>query len=137
MWRTLWLQCALPNGLASGSGASCVEADPPKAGPARSKDRVHQRGTFRRLCTLPDPNGAPIKAHSVLPVAMAIAVAAIALPTLAAVGVTITLGEPNFYGRIDLGRMAPPPIIRDYPVQVRRGPRGILLEPLYVRVTDA
>jgi hypothetical protein len=70
---------------------------------------------------------------------MAIAVAAIALPlpTLAAVGVTITLGEPNFYGRIDLGRMAPPPIIRDYPVQLRRGPRGILLEPLYVRVTDA
>jgi hypothetical protein len=53
------------------------------------------------------------------------------------VGVTITLGEPNFYGRIDLGRMAPPPIIRDYPVQLRRGPRGILLEPLYVRVTDA
>ena len=79
-----------------------------------------------------------MKAHSVLPVAMATAVAALALPlpTLAAVGVAITLGEPNFYGRIDLGRMAPPPIIRDYPVQVRRGPRGILLEPLSVRVTE-
>jgi hypothetical protein len=50
-----------------------------------------------------------MKAHSVLPVAMATAVAALALPlpTLAAVGVAITLGEPNFYGRIDLGRMAP------------------------------
>lgn len=80
-----------------------------------------------------------MKAHAALPIAMAIAVAAIALPLpapAANVGVTITLGEPGFYGRIDLGRMAPPPIIREYPVLIRRAPRGILLEPLYVRVPD-
>jgi hypothetical protein len=79
-----------------------------------------------------------MKALSVLPLALAVAVTAVTfpVPTQAAAGVTITLGEPNFFGRIDLGRMAPPPIIRDYPVQVRRGPRGVLLEPLYVRVPD-
>jgi len=63
-------------------------------------------------------------------------VSVLAFPGVASsanVGVSITIGDPNFYGRIDIGNMRPPPIVREYPVQVVRPPRGVLLEPLYVR----
>src|SRR5690349_18001889 len=49
------------------------------------------------------------------------------------VGVSISIGDPNFYGRLDIGRMRPPPVIREEPVLIVRPRRGVLLEPLYVR----
>jgi hypothetical protein len=66
-------------------------------------------------------------------IATALAVAAISTPTLAAdVGVSVTIGQPGFYGRIDIG---------DYPYPqprvIYRQPRvveHVYREPIYMRV---
>ena len=50
------------------------------------------------------------------------------------VGIVISLGQPSFYGRIDLGDMQRPPVVyRSVRIVERRSPhaRG---EPLYLRV---
>ena len=51
----------------------------------------------------------------------------------AAQNVSITVGQPGFYGRIDLGNMAPPPVIYAEPIIVHR-PVRVIDEPLYLRV---
>lgn len=47
--------------------------------------------------------------------------------------VSITVGQPGFYGRVDLGGMAPPPVIYREPLIVER-PVRVVREPLYLRV---
>lgn len=47
--------------------------------------------------------------------------------------VSITIGQPGFYGRIDLGGMAAPPVLYREPVIVER-PARMVREPLYLRV---
>jgi hypothetical protein len=63
-------------------------------------------------------------------------VAAIALLASAAqaadVGVSIQVGQPGFYGRIDIGNAAPPPVVLAEPVWVQR--RLVRVEPVYLRV---
>jgi hypothetical protein len=49
------------------------------------------------------------------------------------VGVSVTVGQPGFYGRIDLGNMGPPPVVYEQPVIVQR-PVRFIEEPLYLRV---
>jgi hypothetical protein len=67
--------------------------------------------------------------------AMALAAASITAPAFAAdVGVSITLGEPGFYGRLDLGNYGRPPVIYSRPVTITRGRYGTSFEPLYLRV---
>jgi hypothetical protein len=68
-------------------------------------------------------------------IATALTVAAISTPTLAAdVGVSVTIGQPGFYGRIDIGDYPYPP-----PRVIYRQPRvieRIYVEraPIYMRV---
>lgn len=50
----------------------------------------------------------------------------------AAVGVSINVGQPGFYGQINLGDAPPPQLIYAQPQWVYRGP--IELEPIYLRV---
>lgn len=47
--------------------------------------------------------------------------------------VSISVGQPGFYGRIDIGNMAPPPVIYTEPVIIQR-PVRIVEAPLYLRV---
>ena len=47
--------------------------------------------------------------------------------------VSISVGQPGFYGRIDLGNMAPPPVIYTQPIIVQR-PVRVIEQPLYLRV---
>lgn len=47
--------------------------------------------------------------------------------------VSISVGQPGFYGRIDIGNMAPPPVIYAEPVIIQR-PARIIEAPLYLRV---
>ena len=54
------------------------------------------------------------------------------LARAADVGVSISVGQPGFYGRIDLGRAPPPRLVYAEPVWVRRGPAYV--EPVYLRV---
>lgn len=68
-------------------------------------------------------------------IATALTVAAISTPTLAAdVGVSVTIGQPGFYGRIDIGDYPYPP-----PRVIYRQPRIVEhvyvdREPIYMRV---
>ena len=49
------------------------------------------------------------------------------------VGVSVTVGQPGFYGRIDLGNFGPPPVVYEQPVIVQR-PVRYIAEPIYLRV---
>lgn len=65
-----------------------------------------------------------------------LAAAMLALSTSALaqdVGVSVTVGQPGFFGRIDIGNMAPPPVLYPQPVIIQR-PARIIAEPLYLRV---
>jgi hypothetical protein len=56
-------------------------------------------------------------------------------PALAAdVGVSINVGEPGFYGRIDLGDVSPPQLIYRRPVVIERVPGGSARQPIYLHV---
>ena len=48
------------------------------------------------------------------------------------VGVSIQVGQPGFYGRIDIGNAAPPPVVVAQPVWVQRRP--VHVEPVYMRI---
>lgn len=65
----------------------------------------------------------------------AAALAAAAVPALAAdVGVSISVGQPGFYGRIDIGRFPHPAVIHPEPVIIHPGPIGMVRRPIYLRV---
>ena len=48
------------------------------------------------------------------------------------VGVSVQVGQPGFYGRIDIGNVAPPPVVMAEPVWVQRRP--VHVEPVYMRI---
>ncbi len=59
----------------------------------------------------------------------------LAAPAMAAeVGVSITVGQPGFYGRIDIGGAPPPVLINPAPVVIVRPQAGVVVEPVYLRV---
>jgi hypothetical protein len=49
-------------------------------------------------------------------------IAAIATSAAAEVGVSITMGHPGFYGRIEIGGFPPPPLVFPRPVIIERVP---------------
>ncbi len=50
------------------------------------------------------------------------------------VGVSISIGQPGFYGRIDIGGAPPPVLINPAPVVIERAPVGVVVEPMYLYV---
>lgn len=57
--------------------------------------------------------------------------AALAVASLSASAqVSISIGQPGYYGRVDIGSFAPPPVVYGPPVIVTRGYVG---EPIYLR----
>ncbi len=65
--------------------------------------------------------------------AAAMAVATISIPALAAdVGVSISIGQPGFYGRLDIGGYPPPQVIYPQPMIIERVP--VERPPIYLRV---
>lgn len=70
-------------------------------------------------------------------ICLAVALVAIATstPALAAdVGVSINVGEPGFYGQIDIGNVSRPALVYPQPVIIQRVPVGIVAEPMYLHV---
>ncbi|MGE5169962.1 MAG: glycine zipper 2TM domain-containing protein [Rudaea sp.] len=64
-----------------------------------------------------------------------LAALAASAPALAGdVGVSVQVGQPGFYGRIDVGSMPPPPTLYAEPIVVTRAPVGVVGEPIYLRV---
>lgn len=65
----------------------------------------------------------------------AAALAVAAAPAMAAdVGVSISVGQPGFYGRIDIGNFPQPAVIYAEPVIIQQGPFGVVRRPIYLRV---
>ena len=59
---------------------------------------------------------------------------AAAAPAMAQTAVSISVGQPNFFGRIDLGGMGPPPVVYAQPVIVER--TRYVAQPVYLRVPE-
>lgn len=58
-----------------------------------------------------------------------------ATPIFAAdVGVSISIGEPGFYGRLDIGNSTKPDVIYANPVIIHREPAVVYVDPIYLRV---
>ena len=56
-------------------------------------------------------------------------------PVLAAdVGISVSVGQPGFYGRLDIGSFPQPRLIIPTPVIILPGPPGISHQPVYMRV---
>jgi hypothetical protein len=67
--------------------------------------------------------------------AIAATAAALAAPAPAAdVGVSLSIGQPGFYGRIDIGHDPRPPVLYAEPVVIHRAPVGVVHRPLYLHV---
>jgi hypothetical protein len=59
----------------------------------------------------------------------------VAAPALAAdVGVSVSVGQPGFYGRIDIGNYPQPEVIYAKPVVVRPAPAHVVVQPVYMHV---
>lgn len=57
------------------------------------------------------------------------------VPAMAAdVAVSVAIGEPGFYGRIDIGTFPQPRVIIATPVVIQAVPVGTVRAPLYLRV---
>ena len=66
---------------------------------------------------------------------VAAAFALVALPAFAQnVGVSVSIGQPGFYGRIDIGSFPPPPVVYPRPVIIQPVPVGAMVQPVYLRV---
>src|SRR5574340_568159 len=64
---------------------------------------------------------------------IAAAVAAATVPALATdVGVSVSIGQPGFYGRLDIGDFPQPQVIYSQPIVIERVPAN--RPPIYLRV---
>ena len=50
------------------------------------------------------------------------------------VGVSVTVGQPGFYGRIDIGNYPPPVVVYSQPVVIAPAPVEVSQQPIYLRV---
>lgn len=58
-----------------------------------------------------------------------------AAPLLATdVGVSVTVGQPGFYGRIDIGGFPQPQLIYPQPLVIQPAPVTVVRQPIYLRV---
>lgn len=65
----------------------------------------------------------------------ALALTALAMPALAAdVGVSVTVGQPGFYGHIEIGDAPRPAVVYAQPVVIQPMPRGVVYQPIYLHV---
>ena len=71
---------------------------------------------------------------SMIVVAALIGAAGLGPAGAADLGVSISLGQPGFYGRLDIGDYPQPEIIYRRPVLIERVPRGEVRQPLYLHV---
>ena len=67
------------------------------------------------------------------PLILALSLLAASAPVLAQTSVSIAVGQPGFYGRLDLGDFGRPNVVYEQPVMVERHTRYVA-EPMYLRV---
>jgi hypothetical protein len=77
----------------------------------------------------------PWKGESMKKLLFIILISLVAFPAYAAdVGVSVSVGQPGFYGHIDIGNAPPPQVIYPQPIVVRPAPAQVVEEPIYLRV---
>ena len=59
---------------------------------------------------------------------------ALALPAMADVNLSVRIGDPLFFGRIDINGLPPPPLLLPKPVIIEPPSVDVELEPLYLHV---
>ena len=64
----------------------------------------------------------------------AVAIATAAMPVCAAAGVSVSVGQPGFYGRIDIGNLPLPLLLSPQPVVIQPVPVGVAPQPIYLHV---
>jgi hypothetical protein len=72
--------------------------------------------------------------NRLISIAAIVTVIASAPARAADVGVSISVGEPGFYGQINIGNVPPPVLVYPQPVIVQRAPVGVAMEPIYLHV---
>jgi len=67
---------------------------------------------------------------------LTLAIVASAAPVFAAdVGVSVSVGQPGFYGRLDIGNFPQPQLVYPQPVIIQAAPVGVVApQPLYLHV---
>jgi hypothetical protein len=50
------------------------------------------------------------------------------------VGVSISVGQPGFYGQINIGNVPPPQLVYAQPVVIKRAPEFVSAAPIYLHV---
>jgi hypothetical protein len=50
------------------------------------------------------------------------------------VGVNVTIHEPGFYGRVEIGQQPPPRVIYPQPILIQQTPIAVVQRPIYLRV---
>ena len=66
--------------------------------------------------------------------AATLAISAVAPALAADVGVSVSIGQPGFYGRIDIGNYPQPQLIYPQPVVIAPAPDAVVQRPIYLRV---
>ena len=65
----------------------------------------------------------------------AMAVITVSAPAFASeVGVSVSVGQPGFYGRIDIGNAPPPRLVYAEPIVIQPVPMGMVSQPIYLHV---
>lgn len=79
-----------------------------------------------------------MKPTVIKPLIATLLASALAVPLFAQaqVGVSINVGEPGFYGQINIGNAAPPPVVYAQPMIVEQPAGGVVEAPLYLRVPE-
>jgi hypothetical protein len=66
---------------------------------------------------------------------LATALAALSVPAFAGdVAVSISVGQPGFFGQINLGNVPPPPVLYSRPMVIERVPEYREAQPIYLHV---
>jgi hypothetical protein len=60
--------------------------------------------------------------------------AAFSVPAFADVGVSVSVGQPGFYGHLDIGDAPAPQLIYREPMVIQQAPERIVQQPMYLRV---
>ncbi len=64
-----------------------------------------------------------------------VALAAATTPAIGSnVGVAVNIGQPGFYGRLDVGNYPAPQLVYAEPIVIQRVPVGVVRQPVYLRV---
>jgi hypothetical protein len=50
------------------------------------------------------------------------------------VAFSLTVGQPGFYGQLDIGSVAPPQVVYAQPVVIQRAPEYVAAAPIYLHV---